>query len=288
MTDASLLESHTNNEIEYWIQKLSSNHTDSSINTEEILELEQLWQLMDQVWDEMGCDNVNLNSELISSYYKHPIWLLNGLFAEQHDISLQHREAISDWIAQKKSQKVLDFGGGFGTLSRMISDKNELATVDIYEPFPSQKALSLSEKYNRINFVDHFNSSYDCLVSTDVLEHVSDPIDLFSKMISSVRMDGYLLIANHFYPCIKCHLPATFHFRYSFDNIAALMGLKKIGICEGSHAIIYQKTSEKPYYWNKIRRIESISRILFPYLKFFHQCYRFSKFHLGKLQIKKQ
>jgi 2-polyprenyl-3-methyl-5-hydroxy-6-metoxy-1,4-benzoquinol methylase len=108
----------------------------------------------------------------------------------------------------------------------------------------------------------------DCLVSTDVLEHVLDPLDLFSKMIDRVNKGGYLLIANHFYPSIKCHLPATFHLRYSFDKFAEKMGLEIIGVCEGSHATIYKKTQSKELDWQMLRKLEKRSRFLFPFNEF--------------------
>lgn len=47
------------------------------------LNLEQLWQVMDEPWKEFGCDP-NVMDERIGAYYSHPVWVLNGLFIEQH------------------------------------------------------------------------------------------------------------------------------------------------------------------------------------------------------------
>lgn len=235
---------------------------DSSI---ESLSLQRLWCLMDRVWDEMGCDNNSVDPEKLKKYYQHPIWLLNGLFAECHDLSLQHRHAISDWVAKKQPERVLDFGGGFGTLARMIVDRHPEAVVDIYEPFPSQAAQKLCRNYSSINFVSSLSAEYDCLVSTDVLEHVEDPLNLLSCMISAVKTGGYLVIANHFYPSIKCHLPVTFHLRYSFDEFASRMGLEVLGPCTGSHATLYRKKEAELINWSYIRYLEWQSKTLFPW-----------------------
>jgi SAM-dependent methyltransferase len=235
---------------------------------EQFLSLQELWSLMDKVWDEMGCDNTELDLEKISDYYRHPIWLLNGVFTEYHDVSLQHRHAISDWVSQQYPNKVLDFGGGFGTLARMIADKSPQTTINIYEPYPSKTALERCQSYDRVVFVDQLNGGYDCLISTDVLEHVPEPLDLFAKMIETVRVNGYLVIANHFYPSIKCHLPSTFHLRYSFDKFAIFMGLEVLGPCAGSHATIYQKIKQDSFDWQRIHRMESISKWLFPWREF--------------------
>ena len=60
------------------------------------MEVTDLWKMMDIVWDEMGCDNSNLEPDKIAEYYSYPIWTLNGLFIEQDDVSMGHREAIAN------------------------------------------------------------------------------------------------------------------------------------------------------------------------------------------------
>jgi len=232
-------------------------------------DLENIWQLMDMVWDEYGCDNKKLNWNNINKFYSHPVWLLNGLFIEQHALSMQHRNAISDWIADKSSiSRILDYGGGFGMLARLIADKNPSLLVDIYEPHPSDYSKQKISDYSQIQFIYNIKEKYyDVLVSTDVLEHVSDPLKTFEKMILSVKDDGYLIIANNFFPVIKCHLPQTFHLRYTFNVFAKLMGLVLVGPLEGSHATIFRKNNNKPINWSVVRLIEKVSKDLFPMIE---------------------
>jgi 2-polyprenyl-6-hydroxyphenyl methylase/3-demethylubiquinone-9 3-methyltransferase len=187
---------------------------------------------------------------------------------------MQHRNAISDWTVRKKLKKVLDYGGGFGTLARLIAEKDPTISIDIYEPYPSNYAILRTADYNNIQFIDSISNPYDCIVSIDVLEHVSDPLTIFSQMSKSVKKNGYLIIANNFWPVIKCHLPSTFHLRYTFDTFARLMGLELLGPCEGSHAHIYQKRKDVPFNWYRIRMYEQVSRILFPFLNILHVFYR--------------
>ena len=228
--------------------------------------LEDVWQLMDNAWDEIGCDNKNLDWDKINQFYDHPVWLLNGLFQEHHELSMQHRNAISDWIVERNFNNVLDYGGGFGTLAHLISRKNSNISIDIYEPYPSEYAILRTKDYFNIHFISSIDKKYDCLVSTDVLEHVPDPLQLFSEMVESVKIDGYLIIANHFYPVIKCHLPSTFHLRHTFRIFAHIMGLRRIGPCKGSHATIYQKKKDIALDWEKINRYEQILWMIFPFL----------------------
>ena len=232
-------------------------------------DLENIWQLMDIVWNEYGCNNKKLNWSNIDKFYSHPVWLLNGLFIEQHDLSMQHREAISGWIADNSSiSKILDYGGGFGTLARLIADKNPSLLVDIYEPHPSDYAKQKISDYSQIQFISNIKEKYDVLVSTDVLEHVPDPLKTFEKMILSIKDNGYLIIANNFFPVIKCHLPQTFHLRYTFNVFAKLMGLVIVGPLEGSHATIFTKRSDKPVNWFVVRLSEKISKGIFPMIEF--------------------
>jgi len=230
-------------------------------------DLEQMWYLMDLIWDDFKCDNKNLNWENIGKFYSHPVWLLNGLFIEQHEVSMWHRHAISDWVVKKNFNNIVDYGGGFGTLARLIAQKDKKICMNIYEPHPSEFGLKRANEFENINIIDKLEENYDCLVCTDVLEHVPDPLHDLTNMIRSVKVGGYLIVANCFTPVIKCHLPQTFHLRYTFNIFAKLMGLEVIGLLEGSHATIYKKLEKKEINWNKIRFYEKISKLSFPIIE---------------------
>ena len=233
-------------------------------------QLEDIWILMDEVWDLYGCDNRKIDWKNVRKFYSHPVWLLNGLFIEQHELSIEHRSAISDWITTKPFiRKILDYGGGFGTLARLIADKSDSFSVDIYEPHPFDYSRQKISIYPQIQFINKITGKYDLLVSTDVLEHVPDPLKTFEEMILSVKNDGYLIIANNFFPIIKCHLPQTFHLRYTFDLFAKLMGLLVVAPLEKGHANIFRKNGNKSVNWRAVRMLEKLSKGLFPFIQFF-------------------
>jgi 2-polyprenyl-6-hydroxyphenyl methylase/3-demethylubiquinone-9 3-methyltransferase len=231
-----------------------------------LTDLEQIWYLMDLAWNECGCDNKKLDFDKVAQFYSHPVWLLNGLFIEQDDISMGHREAISDWVVQNRCKKIIDYGGGFGTLAKMIARKDHNSNVYIYEPHPSEYCLRRLKKYENIEFIGTISEQYDCVVSTDVLEHVPDPLKDFADMIAHVHVGGYLIVANCFYPVIKCHLPQNFHFRYTFKFFAKIMGVEVMGNLSGTHAIIFKKNRETKTNWIVVRICEKISRFAFPFL----------------------
>ncbi len=258
---------------------MTININDEKLNSEDIKSLneligvlpnkkldnvEDLWFLMDFVWDKIGCDNKRVNDKKLGEFYSHPIWILNGLFTEQDDTSVGHRKSIAKWIFDNKIEDVLSYGGGFGFLESLLVENNDRIIVDIYEPYPNKPLEDRFKDFNNVSIIDKVEKKYNCLVSIDVLEHVQDPLSDFSKMIKSVKDDGYLIIANCFYPVIKCHLPRNFHFRYTFNIFAKLMGLEVIGLLEGSHATIFKKKRDKKVNWFIIRFFEFLSKALFP------------------------
>lgn len=224
------------------------------------LELEEMWGIMDTVWDRLGCDNQKLDDDKIREYYLEQVWLLNGLFAESHALSMEHRHSISDWIVEHKAKSMLDYGGGFCTLSRLVADKSPDIKIDIFEPFPAAVSKKIIAQYPQIHFVDHLDKQYDCIVALDVLEHIQDPLKVLSGMILATKLHGTLLIGNCFKPVIKCHLPCTFHLDHSFQRIAFKMNLDFQGGVSGCHAEIYRKQSEENVNWLQIRLLETFSK----------------------------
>jgi SAM-dependent methyltransferase len=227
--------------------------------------LEQIWAEMDRAWEECGCSAAHYDEARYAAFYAHPVWLLNGIFIEQDELSLQHRRAITEYVVRSGARRIVDFGGGFGTLARMIAERSPGAQLEIFDPYPPQHGVISCRGFPNISFVPRLTAErYDCLVCTDVLEHLHDPLQVLAQMVDSVRPGGRLLIANHFYPVIGCHIPSTFHLRHSFDRFCELMGLRSVGPCEGSHATIYERVALVSPDWPTLRRMERRSRALLP------------------------
>lgn len=53
-----------------------------------------LWQLMDEQWIFHKCDP-RVMDDRVTAFYRHPVWLLNGLFIEQDPESLAYRKAFA-------------------------------------------------------------------------------------------------------------------------------------------------------------------------------------------------
>lgn len=188
--------------------------------------LQALWQLMDEQWARLGCNPSFMDEDdRITQFYQHPVWLLNGLFIEQHEQSQRFRRQFTEWVASKSPSKVADYGGGFGSLARMIGKRCPDTQVDIIEPHPHPLAIRLAEGTPNVRYLPTFSQNYDILIATDVFEHVPDPLALTAQAATALKIGGSFLIANCFYPVIRCHLPQTFHFRYSWHKAMQAMGL---------------------------------------------------------------
>lgn len=137
--------------------------------------LEQLWQLMDEQWQVHNCDPLHMDDR-ITAFYRHPVWLLNGLFIEQDSQSLVNRHVFTDWVAAQRPVRVADFGGGFGGLARLIGARLPNTQVELVDPFPHQAAIALASDTPNVRFVPELTGTYDILIATDVFEHVPDPL----------------------------------------------------------------------------------------------------------------
>jgi SAM-dependent methyltransferase len=236
--------------------------------------LADLWRAMDRAWDDLGLDNRAPDPTSMAAFYRHPIWEINGRFTERDPVSCGHREAITSWLRHLDAPTILDYGGGYGGLARMIAAALPARQVDVYEPFPGQDALDRADAFANLRYVTQIKPGYACVLCVDVLEHVPDPLTILAEIVAGLRLGGYLADASNFYPLIKCHLPTTFHLRYSFPIFARMLGLSRVGRIAGSHASAYQKISAVAPNWSRLRAAESLSQTIYPVLRQAHRIYR--------------
>ena len=219
---------------------------------------------MDHVWDELGCDQYIYDSNILERYYRHPVWILNSIFIENHPASVQNRKDIVDSILKLSPKRILDFGGGGGLLARMIASQMPDIQIDIFEPYPSDFAISKCNIYPNIRFLNDLDGSlYDLVISTDVLEHVTTPLRLLNLMTTNTSDMGHLIIQNSFYPVIKCHLVSNNHFRFTFDVFAYFLGLNRVPNLSNNFVPLYLKVSRHIFPWSIIYIFELISRLIF-------------------------
>lgn len=80
----------------------------------------------------------------------------------------------------------LDFGCGEGEVLPILLEKNGM-TCDRYDLFYFPKKVYEGKKY-------------DLILSTEVFEHLQNPLEVLNKLLLHVEKNGYLLLMSAFHP----------------------------------------------------------------------------------------
>jgi 2-polyprenyl-3-methyl-5-hydroxy-6-metoxy-1,4-benzoquinol methylase len=231
--------------------------------------IQRLWRILDQAWDEIHASKPDAEiSQLLHDYYQHPVWLINAAFSESDQNTISDRLAAVRLIAHIHPQKILDFGGGIGTVARLCSitlpNVEHIDLVDITD-FRHTIQNYLTE-FSNIRVLAHPDPPYDAIISTEVLEHLPDPIQTVIEMNKLLRMGGSFAASWSFNPCIKCHLPQNFHLNRLMPWIIRSLGFGFYGFeRRGSKVYGYVKQADvTPGMIKQAHRLEQLSRLPLP------------------------
>jgi 2-polyprenyl-3-methyl-5-hydroxy-6-metoxy-1,4-benzoquinol methylase len=148
--------------------------------------------------------------------------------ATAHDERRVREYVISN--VQKEANSILDVGCGNGWVAKEFLTKGKnVYSLDISITNPS-KAIKLypSKKHFGIA-ADSFhlplnNASFDCVIASEIIEHVIDPAGFIKELFRALKKDGRLIITTPYkekliyYLCVHCNkkTPANAHI-HSFD-----------------------------------------------------------------------
>lgn len=236
-------------------------------NLHRLSSLDAIWDAMDDEWRQLEAGFAPHQSDAVNRFYQSPVWLLNGLFTEMDPVSTTHRRSIADFVAAQVASRISDFGGGFGSLSRILVERLPGAQVTIVEPFPSRLGKGLAAKYPNLCYAPELPKSADIVIAQDVLEHVLDPLADFARLLDGACDQGIVITANCFLPVILCHYPESFHLHFGFAWVVRPLGCEFLKCIPGApHAHVFRKTGVPPD-WQNARRREAFSKAIFPMLK---------------------
>lgn len=114
---------------------------------------------------------------------------------EQHNNSIENEGYVAmftnflDFIqthSKEKPQSALDFGSGPGPVLAKLLEHQGIQT-QIYDPNFAPNKDVLDEKY-------------DLITSTEVIEHLEDPLKTLKELLQSLKVGGYLGIMTQFHP----------------------------------------------------------------------------------------
>ncbi|MCK4875783.1 MAG: class I SAM-dependent methyltransferase [Sulfurimonas sp.] len=98
-------------------------------------------------------------------------------------------EELIDGFIIPQAQNIktaLDFGCGEGEVLPILLEKNRVI-CDRYDLFYFPKKV-------------YENKKYDLITSTEVFEHLIDPLSILKELLSHVNKDGFLLLMSAFHP----------------------------------------------------------------------------------------
>jgi SAM-dependent methyltransferase len=124
---------------------------------------------------------------------------LSEKYLEVHNLTIVRY--ISRYLSNKR--KILEFGAGIGTLAILYRNLNKIRPDCIEIDKVSQKILA-NRKFKVFSSLDLLAGKYDGIYSSNVLEHISDDMEILKKISTSLKKNGILVL----------YLPA-FMFLYS-------------------------------------------------------------------------
>jgi len=237
---------------------------------EQGITIKNLWEILDKGWDEILEKNA-VKSELpkiLHEYYQHPVWLINAAFSESDAATINDRLAAVRLISHVNPRKILDFGGGIGTVSRLcsiqISRAEGIDLVDITEFRHTIKQYLAN--FPNIRVLEKPDPPYDAVISTEVLEHLLAPVEAVVEINRLLKIGGAFAASWSFYPCIKCHLPQNFHLRRLMFWIIRSLGFGFYGFeRRGTTVYSFVKHSDvTPAMLKKARWLDLCSRVPMP------------------------
>lgn len=234
------------------------------------LTMQELWKILDRVWDELSGDfSLTTLSEFLLNYYQHPVWLINAAFSESDPSTIADRLAAVRLVSHVHPQKILDFGGGIGTVSRLCAinfpETKKIDLVDITEfRHIVQEYLS---NFSQIRVLTKPEPLYDAIISTEVLEHLIDPVQSIYDINLLLRIGGAFVGSWSLAPGIKCHLPQNFHLRRLMPWIIRSLGFGFYGF-ERRGSTVYgfvKHSSVTPTMLKQARLLAHLSRLPLPW-----------------------
>ena len=133
---------------------------------------------------------------------------------------------------------ILDVGCGNGWLAGILVKKNkQVISMDIsatnpvkaLQNYPGQNHAALVADVFQLPIKDN---SIDCIVASEIMEHVHDPKLFVKKLVEKLKPGGKLIIATpynekiEYYLCVHCNLPtpknAHLH-SFNKENIPAIL-----------------------------------------------------------------
>lgn len=180
-------------------------------------------------------ERVNTNSaKEVKEFYDSPIWIIDSLLTETDVCSVKMRLNAVKCISIFDHSKVLDYGGGFGIIAEMAGKIFPNSIITLYEISRNRKHIQEKINMENVTVTNKLSSKYDVVISTEVLEHVHNPIKHILKMKRLINKGGGLILTYSFNDYLKCHLPENYRYNGIFHCLVKFRGFEFVG-CYGDY-----------------------------------------------------
>jgi len=121
-------------------------------------------------------------------------------YKDQEKIVKNNFHFAYDFISKnmsKKKNKLLDVGAGFGYFVKYLPNNIQSQAVEVSREAVNALKINTKAKIYNGNFLDvNIKSTFDFIVSYDVIEHQNDLVGYLSKIKSLLKKDGIVIFTT--------------------------------------------------------------------------------------------
>lgn len=132
------------------------------------------------------------NKNSIKDFYKTTDVYIYGLIGFWDNERLSN---ILHPIRNITGNKILDYGAGIGVLPIILGEKNQCYYYDLPSKTQDFARFLNSKTGNRITFIEKeeeiFTQKFDMIITTDVLEHLENPLEIVKKLTKCLESKGF-------------------------------------------------------------------------------------------------
>ncbi|WP_190284767.1 methyltransferase domain-containing protein [Bacillus sp. S3] len=179
------------------------------------------------------------------------------------DFSVKTRNRINWIVNQVKGEHILDIGCSQGVVPIILGREGKnVDAIDIAQESIDYAKSDLENEHATVqqkvtfkvaNFMTEkeLESSYETILLTEVLEHISDPYSFLKKIFDHLENDGLLVVTVPFGINDYFDHKRTYYFLDLYDHLSTYFSIEKIEYLGNWVGVVCKKTSDTKLFSNK-------------------------------------